>query len=156
VGGWLQVMNMSSTNILSDLLDEAIILATQAHRGQTDKAGAPYILHPLRVMLTQNDAVRRITAVLHDVVEDSDITPQFIKERFGDTIADAIVALTRRDDEDYEAFVSRCASNTVARDVKRADIEDNLDLSRLSNVSERDLARADKYRRALQLLDHPK
>ncbi len=149
---------MNSSKLANNLLDEAIILATQAHCGQTDKAGAPYILHPLRVMLTQNDEVRRITAVLHDVVEDSDTSPQFIKERFGDTITDAIMALTRHADEDYETFILRCASNAIAiaRDVKRADIEDNLDLSRLSSVSERDLARADKYRRALQLLDHVK
>ena len=145
---------MSSTDPPVSPLDEAIILATQAHRNQVDKAGAPYILHPLRVMLTQADDARRIAAVLHDVPEDSDMTPEFIKERFGKTIADAIVALTRRDDEDYQTFISRCASNAVARDVKRADIADNLNLSRLPTVSERDLARADKYRRALQLLEH--
>lgn len=145
---------MSNTDPPVSPLDEAIILATQAHRNQVDKAGAPYILHPLRIMLTQADEARRIAAILHDVVEDSDITPEFIKEHFGQMIADAIVALTRRDDEGYDTFISRCASNAIARDVKRADIADNLDLSRLPTVSERDLARADKYRRALQLLDH--
>jgi (p)ppGpp synthase/HD superfamily hydrolase len=144
---------MSATDLSRSLLDEAIVLATDAHRGQVDKAGAAYILHPLRVMLAQGDDVRRIAAVLHDVVEDCDVTPDTIRARFGDVVADAVVALTRRDDEDYDAFVARCAENPVARDVKRADIADNMDLSRLSLVGERDLDRVAKYRRALERLD---
>lgn len=128
------------------------MFATHAHQGQVDKAGAPYILHPFRVMLAQADDVRRITAVLHDVVEDCAVTPATIRARFGDAVADAVVALTRRDDEDYGAFVARCAANEIARDVKRADITDNLDLSRLPVVTNRDRQRADKYRRALALL----
>lgn len=103
-------------------------------------------------MLAQADDVRRITAVLHDVVEDCAVTPATIRVRFGDAVADAVVALTRRDDEDYDAFVARCAANEIARDVKRADIADNLDLSRLPVVTNRDRERADKYRRALALL----
>ncbi|USQ96155.1 HD domain-containing protein [Caulobacter sp. RL271] len=136
-----------------NLLDEAIILATDAHRGQVDKAGAPYILHPLRVMLAQTDDVRRIAAVLHDVVEDCGVTPDTLRARFGDAVADAVMALTRGDDEDYDAFIARCAANPVARDVKRADIGDNLDLSRLATVTDRDRERAAKYQRALAQLD---
>ncbi|CAN5685930.1 HD domain-containing protein [soil metagenome] len=135
------------------LLEDAIVLATEAHSGQVDKAGAPYILHPLRVLLAQKDDVRRIAAVLHDVVEDCAVTPDMIRARFGDAVADAVVALTRRDDEDYDAFVVRCAENAIARDVKRADIADNLDLSRIAVVTDRDLDRVAKYRRALARLD---
>ncbi|SFS09858.1 HD domain-containing protein [Sphingomonas jatrophae] len=135
------------------LLDEAILLAIDAHRGQADKAGAPYILHPLRLMLAQPDMERRIAAVLHDVVEDGGVEIAALRERFGDAIADAVSALSRREDEDYDAFISRCAADPIARDVKRADLADNLDLSRLPEPTERDHRRADKYRRALSLLD---
>jgi (p)ppGpp synthase/HD superfamily hydrolase len=134
-------------------LEEAILLATTAHRGQVDKAGAPYILHPLRVMLAQTDDIRRIAAVLHDVVEDCGIAPDMVRSRFGDAVADAVAALTRNEDEDYDAFIARCAANPIARDVKRADIADNLDLSRLSTITDRDRARATKYQRALAQLD---
>ncbi|MFN3675959.1 MAG: HD domain-containing protein [Sphingomonas pseudosanguinis] len=134
-------------------LDEAIRLAVEAHRGQVDKAGAPYILHPLRMMLTQPDDLRRIVAVLHDVVEDRGITLDTLGARFGMPVAEAVDALTKRADEDYDAFIDRCARNPIARDVKRADIMDNLDLSRLPVVTERDEARAAKYRRALAQLD---
>ena len=138
---------------MTDTLEDAIILACTAHRGQFDKGGAPYILHPLRVMLGVSGDERRITAVLHDVVEDSGIDPAVIAARFGDDVAQAVVALSRRDDEDYDAFIERCARNPIARDVKRADIEDNLDLSRLSKITARDRERAVKYRRALDRLD---
>lgn len=144
---------MSTTDPTPSLLDDAIVLATGAHRGQVDKAGAPYILHPLRVMLTQTDNVRRIVAVLHDVVEDCGIAPDTVRARFGDAVADAVVALTRGEGEDYDAFIARCAADPIARDVKRADIADNLDLSRLSTITDRDRDRAAKYRRALAQLD---
>ncbi|OWK29807.1 HD domain-containing protein [Sphingomonas mucosissima] len=108
---------MNTTDPARSLLDAAIVLATDAHRGQVDKAGAPYILHPLRVMLAQADDARRIAAVLHDVVEDCAVAPDTIRARFGDAVADAVVALTRRHDEDYDAFVTRCAADPIARDV---------------------------------------
>lgn len=138
---------------MTDTLEDAIILACTAHRGQFDKGGAPYILHPLRVMLGVSGDDRRIAAVLHDVVEDSGIDPAVIADRFSDDVAQAVVALSRRDDEDYDAFIERCARNPIARDVKRADIEDNLDLSRLTRITASDLERGAKYRRALDRLE---
>lgn len=135
------------------MLDAAIHMAVDAHRGQVDKAGAAYILHPLRVMLRQGDTERRVAAVLHDVVEDGDVTLTAIRAIFGDAVACAVDALTRRDGESYDDFVARCAADPIARDVKRDDIADNLDLSRLSAPTERDYARAEKYRKALRLLD---
>ncbi len=134
-------------------LDQAILLAVDAHRGQFDKAGAPYILHPLRVMLAQPEDTRRMAAVLHDVVEDCGIAMDDLRARFGDGVADAVDALTKRPGEDYEAFIARCVCNPVARDVKRADIADNLDLSRLPAVTPQDEERAAKYRRALVQID---
>ena len=138
---------------MTDTLEDAIILACTAHRQQVDKAGAPYILHPLRVMLGVSGNERRIAAVLHDVVEDSGIDPAVIAARFGDDVAQAVVALSRRDDEDYDAFIERCARNPIARDVKRADIEDNLDLARLTRITASDRERGAKYRRALDRLE---
>lgn len=134
-------------------LDRAIALAAAVHQGQVDKGGAPYILHPLRVMLRQLDDERRIAAVLHDVVEDGDITLDTIRADFGDAVAQAVDALTRREGESYDAFVDRCAANAIARDVKRSDIKDNLDLSRLPTITPRDQERADRYRQALTRLD---
>lgn len=138
---------------MTDSLEDAIILACTAHRGQIDKGGAPYILHPLRVMLAVSGDERRIAAVLHDVVEDCGIDPGTIADRFGDAVAQAVVALSRNEGEDYDAFVERCARNPIARDVKRADIGDNLDLSRLPTITPRDHERIAKYRRALDRLD---
>ncbi len=138
---------------MTNTLEDAIILACSAHRGQFDKGGAPYILHPLRVMLGISGDDQRIAAVLHDVVEDSGIDPAVIADRFGDDVAQAVVALSRRDDEDYDAFIERCARNPIARDVKRADIEDNLDLSRLIRITASDRERGEKYRRALDRLE---
>ncbi|RYF02610.1 MAG: HD domain-containing protein [Oxalobacteraceae bacterium] len=137
----------------SSPLDRAITLAVAAHEGQVDKGGTPYILHPLRVMLRQTEIAHRIVAVLHDVVEDSDVTLDTIRADHGDTIAEAIDALTKREGESYDDFIRRCAMNVIARDVKRTDIEDNLDLSRLSTISDHDQERAHKYRRALALLN---
>lgn len=128
------------------------MLAIHAHQGPNDKAGAPYILSPLRVMLALVHDVRRIIAVLDDVVEDCAVTPATIHTCFGDVVADAVVAFTRRDDEDYDAFVARCAANEIAHDVKHAEIADNLDLSRLPVGTSRDKESAWKYRRALALL----
>jgi hypothetical protein len=138
---------------MTDTLEDAIILACTAHRRQVDKAGAPYILHPLRVMQGVSGDERRIAAVLHDVVEDCGIDPAAIAARFGDAVADAVIALSRQEGEEYDAFIDRCARNPIARDVKRADIADNLDLSRLPAVTPRDHERVAKYRRALDRLD---
>jgi hypothetical protein len=137
---------------MTGTLEDAIILACSAHRGQIDKGEGPYILHPLRVMLGVSGDERRIAAVLHDVVEDGGIDPAVIAARFGDAVAQAVVALSRRDDEDYDAFIERCARNPIARDVKRADIGDDLDLSRLPRITAHDHERAAKYRCALARL----
>lgn len=138
---------------MPDSLEDAIILACTAHRRQVDKGGAPYILHPLRVMLAVSGDERRIAAVLHDVVEDCGIDPATIADRFGDAVAQAVVALSCGEGEDYDAFIERCARDPIARDVKRADIADNLDLSRLPTITPRDHERIAKYRRALDRLD---
>lgn len=135
-------------------LEQAIALAAKAHEGQIDKAGAPYILHPLRVMLAVQGAEERIVAVLHDVVEDCDVTPAALKALgFSDSVLAALDAVTKREGEDYGAFVARALENPVGRAVKRADILDNLDLSRIASPTSRDMARIEKYRQAMMVLD---
>ncbi len=135
-------------------LEQAIEMALSAHTGDTDKGGATYIRHPLRVMEQMESETARVVAVLHDVVEDSEYEPEDIEAEFGSDVRDAVEALTKRDGEAYlEEFIPRCAQNKIARRVKQADIKDNMDLTRLSDVSEETVRRQVKYHRALQRLD---
>ena len=134
-------------------LEEAIRIAVEAHRGQKDRAGAPYVLHPLRMMLRVRTDAERMAAVLHDVVEDTPWTLDDLRARgFPDEVVEAVDRLTRRPEESYDAFVERAAAHPVARRVKLADIEDNLDLRRLDEVAPRDLDRISRYLRAWRRL----
>jgi (p)ppGpp synthase/HD superfamily hydrolase len=135
-------------------LSTAIRLASAAHHNQTDKLGAPYILHPIRVMMkVQPDIDTMIAAVLHDTVEDTNVALATIRTLFGDNVADTVDALTKRDGEHYSDFVCRCARNTIARRVKLADIADNTDPARMIRLSRADQARlTDKYQAALRIL----
>lgn len=141
-------------------LERAIAIAVEAHKGQTDKAGAPYILHPLRVMQSLDTDLERIVGVLHDVVEDG---PGWTFERlegegFGADVLDALRLVTKRPEDEgkdidtYLRFVRRTLSNPVAHRVKIADIRDNLDLTRLSEITERDVVRLTRYTVALRAL----
>ncbi len=137
---------------MSDLT-RAIVIAAEAHKGQVDKAGEDYILHPLRLMLKVATPEERMAAVLHDVVEDSSWTLDRLRdEGFSEVVLRAVEHLTRREGEDYIAFVERAGRDPVARVVKRADLEDNLDLSRIPEPTEKDLRRAERYRKALEAL----
>jgi (p)ppGpp synthase/HD superfamily hydrolase len=130
-------------------LEDAILLATKAHLGQTDKAGAPYILHPLRVMMRCRTAEAMMAAVLHDVVEDTPITLEDLQSMgFPAPVINAVACLTKREGEPYEAFVARVKANALATEVKIADIEDNMDVRRLTSVGPADAARLERYRRA--------
>jgi (p)ppGpp synthase/HD superfamily hydrolase len=135
-------------------LERAIAIAAEAHAGQVDKAGAPYILHVLRVMMRVETAEERIAAVLHDVVEDCGLTlAQLRAEGFPEAAIEGVAAVTRRDGESYEDFVLRAKAHPVGRRVKLADLADNSDLSRLPEITPRDQARLDKYRRAIEVLE---
>jgi hypothetical protein len=134
-------------------LEKAIVIAAKAHEGQVDKAGAPYILHPLRVMLSVSTDEERITALLHDVVEDCGVSLDALRaEGFSEIVIDAIDSVTRRLGESYETFVHRAASNPIGRQVKLADLEDNSDLSRIANPTAQDHERVAKYRRAVETI----
>jgi (p)ppGpp synthase/HD superfamily hydrolase len=134
-------------------LERAIAIAAEAHAGQVDKAGTPYILHPLRVMLRVRTAPERIAAVLHDVVEDTPWTLEALAaEGFAAEVLSAVEALTRREGESYEAFVARAGADPIGRAVKLADLAENMDLTRLDAPSAQDLARLERYRRAVAQL----
>lgn len=138
-------------------LERAIEIATRAHSGQVDKAGKPYILHPLRVMMKVKTEPEMIAAVLHDVVEDSNITIEALErpleqQGFSSDIIQTLRCLTRKYDESYNQYILRAASNIIARIVKLADLEDNMDMSRLDAITQKDLERFKKYHKAWRVL----
>jgi (p)ppGpp synthase/HD superfamily hydrolase len=136
-----------------ELLQKAIGIAVEAHRGQKDRYGVPYILHPLRVMARVESPEDKVVAVLHDLVEDTDWTPDDLRrEGFPEELLQALDCVTKRDGEDYEAFVERSASNPRAIRVKLADLEDNMDLRRLEEITDKDKARLEKYLKAWRKL----
>ncbi|MGF6399870.1 (p)ppGpp synthase/HD superfamily hydrolase [Pseudomonas frederiksbergensis] len=138
---------------MTQTLERAIAIAAAAHEGQVDKGGAPYILHPLKVMLRVNTLEERIVAVLHDVVEDCGISFDDLRnEGFSETVLMAIASVTKVPGESYEAFIERVAQNPIGRVVKLADLEENSDLSRIAQPSWEDLERVEKYRRAIGVL----
>lgn len=135
---------------MTQTLERAIAIAATAHAGQVDKGGAPYILHPLKVMLRMSSLEERIVAVLHDVVEDCGISLENLrKEGFSEEVLSAIESVTKVPGESYEDFVERAAQNPIGRVVKLADLEENSDLSRIASPSWEDLERVEKYRRAI-------
>ena len=119
--------------------ERALAIAAEAHAGQTDKGGEPYILPPIRVMLATSGLHARIAALLHDVVEDSEWTLDALRaEGFPQAFVEAVDAVTRRAGEDYLAFCRRAAAHPVGRAVKLADLRDNLDLDRIAEPTDRD------------------
>jgi len=144
-------MKQDSANT-TRLLQRAIEIAVEGHKGQVDKNGELYILHPLRVMGAFQDDARRIVGILHDIVEDTRYELNDLTEAgFGDEIRDAVDAITKRDGEPYDDYLGRIVANDIARDVKLADIGDNS--GRLERVSEPDRSRLrKKYATALAIL----
>ncbi|MBK6324500.1 MAG: HD domain-containing protein [Chloroflexi bacterium] len=137
-------------------LDTALAIAIQAHAGQVDKAGQPYILHPLRLMFQMATEEEMITAVLHDVVEDSDVTLDALRQAgFSEKVITAVAAVSRQDDETYEEFIRRLRPNALAAKVKLADLTDNMDARRLKTITPKDLARIEKYHHAWIALTSP-
>lgn len=135
------------------MLDLALKIAVKAHAQQVDKAGEPYILHPIRLMQCFDDSDLRVVAVLHDVVEDSDTTLAMLADYgFKPSIIEAIANLTKTAGESYDAFIKRAASHELSRLVKIEDIKDNLNVLRLSQLTDKDLQRIKKYQSALTFL----
>ena len=139
---------------LKIILDRAKEIARAAHEGQVDKAGKPYIEHPMRVMNMGKSMEEKIAGVLHDVVEDSEWTFEMLeKEGIPKDVMDALRCVTKlSEDEDYDHFIARVKTNPLAVKVKLNDLKDNMDITRLEEVTEKDLARLNKYIRAYRQL----
>ena len=135
-------------------LERAIEIATEAHRGQFDKAGNDYIGHPLRVMAMGKTTDEKIVGVLHDVVEDSDWTfERLAAEDFSEKVIDALRCVTKlSEDEPYDKFIARVKANPLAVAVKLNDLSDNMDIRRLPYISDKDVKRLKKYLRAYKQL----
>jgi (p)ppGpp synthase/HD superfamily hydrolase len=135
-------------------LEQAIAFAAQVHEGQVDKAGAPYILHPLRVMLRMESLEERRVAVLHDVVEDGGLSLDVLRRKgLPEVEVMAVAALTKGEGEAYDAAIERAGRNDLARRVKLADLADNMDRRRFKAIGPEDERRFEKYRRARERLE---
>lgn len=134
-------------------LDKALIIACEAHNGQKDRFGRPYILHPVRVMMKMRTDTERIVAVLHDVIEDSSWTlGQLTEEGFSSAVVAAVDRLTKRENEPYPAYIERIKADPLAVTVKIADLEDNMDVTRYASFSTQDKDRLERYHRAWEIL----
>lgn len=140
--------------MMNELLEKALTIATKAHEGQKDRGGNDYIGHPNRVSERCQTDDERIVALLHDTIEDTKITAEYLLDQgFPERIVDAIVALSRREDEAYESYVDRAAVNPIAKEVKKADLCDYMDVSRLNYpLIQDDLQRLNKYLKAFKRL----
>lgn len=138
--------------INTKLTRKAMIIAYEAHKNQVDKSGVPYIYHPIHVaeqMDTENEC---IIALLHDVVEDTNVTFKQLGEVFSKEIIDILKLLTKKKEIDYYEYINKIKENAVARKAKIADIKHNLDRSRLDVITDKDIKREEKYKKALSIL----
>ena len=141
-----------------ELLTEAIILSAKAHSKQRDKGAVPYILHPIAVMnAVFPDEEAMIVALLHDVIEDTDVTMEEIEEKFSENISEALRLITRKPKEDpdrlpYQEYIENLAHNNIARRVKMADIKHNMNPDRIAKLPKCNGDIVNRYSRALKYL----
>ena len=139
--------------IYTDQTKKAIKLMFKAHKDQTDKSGLPYVFHPFHLAEQMKDEATTVTALLHDVVEDTDYTIENIETMgFGRDVCDALRFLTHDISVPYMDYVRRIKENPIAAAVKIADLRHNSDLSRLDVITDADRERAKKYREAICIL----
>ena len=144
--------------IYTPLSCKAMKLCYEAHMGQTDKSGLPYVFHPFHVAEQMKDEYTTVAALLHDTLEDTWVTPDFLrKEGYPEEVVEALILLTHKKGEPYLDYVRRIAVNPIARAVKRADLAHNSDLTRLESAGYADMDKArkrvEKYRKAAEILD---
>lgn len=134
-------------------IEKALKIAYKAHENQFDKGGEPYINHPLHIAKMLNCEDEIITALLHDVMEDTNITKKdLIDFGFNENVINALSCLTRKRNEDYFSYINKIKSNILAKKIKILDLEHNLDIKRLSKITNKDLQRIEKYKKALAIL----
>jgi (p)ppGpp synthase/HD superfamily hydrolase len=139
--------------IYTDMTKKALKLCFDIHKEQVDKSGLPYVFHPFHLAEQMETEDTTIVALLHDVVEDSDLTLDDLRQMgFGDTVIAALALLTHDPAVEYMDYVRAVKDNPIARAVKLADLRHNSDLTRLDTVDEKALARREKYLQAMTLL----
>ena len=139
-------------SMLNSVVDRAEFLAAKYHLYQLDKAGRPYMEHLKAVARPLIDEECKVVAYLHDIIEDTDIDIEVLKLNFSKRIVDAILLMTHKDDEPYFDYVKKLADNSIARQVKLSDLTHNMDLSRIKEVTQKDLERVEKYKKAFAIL----
>ena len=139
--------------LYTDLTKKALKLCFEAHKEQTDKSGMPYVFHPFHLAEQMTDEETTVVALLHDIVEDTELTFEDLeKQGFGEEIISALKLLTHNDDTPYFDYVAEIKTNKIATAVKLADLKHNSDLSRLDTVDEKALKRKEKYEKAIKIL----
>ena len=140
--------------IYTEMTKKAIRLMFDLHKEQTDKSGLPYVFHPWHVAESMDDEITATVALLHDAVEDTDLTLEGVREAgFPEEVVAALGCMTHDDSVDYMDYVRALAPNAVARKVKLADLRHNADITRLDAPTEKDLARREKYLKAIAYLE---
>jgi len=139
---------------MTELLEKAIKLAEKYHEGQFDKGGTPYIEHPLRVMKGVESIEEKVLAVLHDVLEDSDVSrEQLIKHGIPEYLVQKLEILCKGKNEKYFDYIDRVKATQLTINVKLSDLKDNMNLERLKEVTEKDMKRLEKYKKAKEILE---
>ena len=140
--------------LYSKMINKALIMSFNAHKDQVDKSGIPYVYHPFHVAEQMDDEDSVIVALLHDVVEDSNVTEEDLRDAgFKDEIIEAIILLTHKKNVPYLEYVEHLKHNKLARKIKKADLMHNSDMSRNEVVDKKTAKRMRKYKKALKILD---
>lgn len=140
--------------IYTDLTKKAMKLCFEKHRNQVDKCGMPYLFHPFHVAESMPDEYTTCVALLHDIVEDTDVTLDQLRcEGFPDEVVDAVKLMTHDPNVPYLEYVKGIKKNSIAKIVKLSDLKHNSDLTRLDSVTETDLKRVEKYKEAIAILN---
>ena len=135
------------------MLELALSIATEAHKGQFDKAGVDYVEHLIYVASQVDTEEEKAVALLHDVIEDSPFTAEeLLLAGLSETVVTAVQVLSKKKRQDYQTYLENVKSNSLARAVKLADLKHNSDLSRLETITDKDLERLEKYKKAIDYL----
>lgn len=140
--------------IYTEMTKKALRLCFDAHKEQNDKSGMPYVFHPFHLAEQMETEETVTVALLHDIVEDTDVTLEELTENgFPRSVVDAVALMTHADGIDYFDYVREIAKSPIAKAVKLADLTHNSDLSRLDSIDDKALERREKYLRAMDILN---
>ena len=147
-------MNVYNKNMKQSQSEKAYEIAKKAHLGQIDKAGEDYIKHPEKVASFVSSDEEKSVAYLHDVIEDTELTLEDLREYgFSEEVLEAVDVITKKKGQDYQTYLNSVKENKLARVVKLADLRHNSDLTRLINITEKDIERKEKYQKAIDFLN---